>query len=179
MRGKTVAILIPTLSLAGLVLYARNQVSTLKTPSAAKLARTFPNDSRSVLEKCDKMLMYSLDPGPNFDTNGLPFKGGFHDYPIIGNIEVPEQKRKALLDELYNGLAVPDNFLSAGCFSPRHGLRARHDKRYVDMVICFSCMSVQVYTEKRTQGITTGITAEPRKAFNGMLSEGGVALSSR
>ena len=169
--------LVIMLVVAGTIVYANKNQTALKTPSAAKFARSLPDDSRSVLENCDKLTLYSLKPAYNFNTDGSAFQGGFHDYPVLGKTEIPADRRNEVLAQLYNGLAVPDNFLSYACFCPRHGLRAEKGKQYVDLVICFSCQQMQVFTEKRPDQMTTGISSEPRPAFDRILKDGKVKLS--
>ena len=165
------------LVVAGTIVYANKNQTALKTPSAAKFARSLSDDSRSVLENCDKLTLYSLKPFPTHSENGKPDPGTFEDYPIVGKTEIPADRRNEVLAQLYNGLAVPDNFLSFGCFSPRHGLRAEKGKQCVDLMICFSCQQMQVFTEKRPDQMTTGISSEPRHAFDRILKDGKVKLS--
>ncbi len=158
--------------------YGRVKSSALGMPSAAKFARAFPDDSRQVLESCDRLTLYSLDPGPAFRSDGMPFQGGFHDFPILGRVDIPANKRVELLAQLYNGLDVPNNFTLAACFNPRHGVRAEKGNRYADLVICFSCSQMQVYTDKRKGEQTTGIMSEPVADFNRRLTEAGAKLPS-
>src|SRR5262245_56825102 len=104
------AIVLTAICLTGVVLYALSHKPILKTTPADKFCCTFPDASQTVLENCDRMILYSIYPRPGFDPNGSPIKGAFHDYPILGQTEIGVTKRKALLAELYNGLAVPEPF---------------------------------------------------------------------
>ena len=142
-----------------------------------KFARSLPDNSRSVLENCDKLTLYSLKPAYNFNTDGSAFQGGFHDYPIVGKMVVPAKQRAAVLAQLYNGLTFPDNAGIPGCFNPHHALRAVKGKCVVDIVICFGCMQMQIYTEKHKDYDLDGISSEPRPAFDRILKDGKVKLS--
>jgi len=169
--------LVIMLVVAGTIVYANKNQTALKTPSAAKFARSLPDDSRSVLENCDKLTLYSLKPFPTHSENGKPDPGTFEDYPIVGKMVVPAKQRAAVLAQLYNGLTFPDNAGIPGCFNPHHALRAVKGKCFVDIVICFGCMQMQVFTEKRPDQMTTGISSEPRPALDRILKDGKVKLS--
>lgn len=164
------------LVVAGTIVNIHKKRTELKTPSEAKFARSLPDDSRSVLENCDKLTLYSLKPAYNFNTDGSAFQGGFHDYPVLGKTEIPADRRNEVLAQLYNGMANSSGQM-AGCFNPHHALRAVKGKRYVDIVICFGCMQMQIYTEKHKDYDLDGISSAPRLAFDRILKDGKVKLS--
>ena len=63
----------------------------------------------------------------------------------------------------------------ARCFSPRHGIRAVHDGKTADFIICFECAQVRVNVDgKEAQGFL--ISDSPATVFNALLTKAGVAL---
>jgi hypothetical protein len=94
---------------------------------------------------------------------------------VLGKKEIKDDKeRKKLLEALR--LGVEDNFgMVAGCFIPRHGIRLKKEAETIDLVICFQCMSVEVFKgDKKQPGFL--ISDGPQKTFNAVLSAPGVKL---
>ena len=63
---------------------------------------------------------------------------------------------------------------SAACFNPRHGIRATHDGKTVDLVICFECFSLQVFLGDTKAGALT--TDSPPPTFDRVLRKAKVPL---
>jgi hypothetical protein len=128
------------------------------------------------LDKADGFELYSLEPGQQLDKDGkvIEPKDGFHGYRVLGKTEVKLDDRKKLADALR--LGVEDNSGAvAGCFIPRHGVRLTDDKKTVELVICFQCLSVQVFVDgKKSDGFL--VTHEPQAAFDAVLKAAGVKL---
>jgi hypothetical protein len=130
-----------------------------------------------LFDKAQTFELISLDPEPKTDKDGkvVPVKDGFHGWKVLGKTEVKEAAvRKRLSDALR--LGAEDNFgMAAGCFIPRHGIRLKDGARTVDLVICFQCLSAQVFVNgERKEGFLT--TGEPQKAFDAVLKAAGVKL---
>lgn len=97
-----------------------------------------PDEAHAILEKADKYVLYSLraeKPKAGDET--------LHDWPIIRKTTVKSAAvRKELLGEL-------DKLVAQGggsrCFYPRHAIRASHDGKVVDLLICFECNNIEVY----------------------------------
>jgi hypothetical protein len=63
----------------------------------------------------------------------------------------------------------------AGCFIPRHGLRLKGGGKTVDLVICFQCLSAEVFVDgERQKGFLT--SGEPQTEFDATLKAAGVQL---
>jgi hypothetical protein len=63
----------------------------------------------------------------------------------------------------------------AGCFNPRHGIRAKSGDQVAELVICFECLSASTYLNgTATKGFL--LTASPQPAFNAALKEAKVPL---
>ena len=115
-----------------------------------------------------------------------PRKGGkasgtdenFHDWKVLGKVAIKEAAaRKKLVDALR--LGAEDNAgIVAACFIPRHGLRLKSGKETVDLVICFQCLSIQVYINgNMAKGFLT--SGDPQSEFDAALTAAGIQLAKR
>ena len=62
------------------------------------------------------------------------------------------------------------------CFNPRHGIRATHDGKTVELVICFECSSFDIYSGsegsvEKTKHLLVG--KSPEATFNKVLKDAG------
>jgi hypothetical protein len=133
-----------------------------------------PEEVERLFDKAERFELYSLDPENEFGK-GAREKDGFHGWKVLGMTEVKgEADRKRLVDALR--LGAEDNFgMVAACFIPRHGIRLKGGGKTVDLVICFQCLSVQVFEDaKRKEGFLT--TGEPQEVFDAVLKAAGVKL---
>jgi hypothetical protein len=98
-----------------------------------------PDEAHVILEKADKFVLYSLraeKPKAGEET--------LHDWPIIRKTTVKSAAvRKELLREL-DKLIVQGRGASR-CFRPRHAIRASHDGKTVDLLLCFECGGIEAY----------------------------------
>lgn len=133
-------------------------------------ANALPPDVEQIFKKADKLTLISLEPSPGY-------KGAkaFHGYEMLGQITVDKEKeREKLIGAFFKGISE-NKGLVAGCFIPRHGLRASHNGKTVEVVICFQCMSMLVYMDgKQAKSILT--TSSPQPTFNALLIEAKVPL---
>jgi hypothetical protein len=146
-------------------------------PNQVNPQNRIPESVEGLLAKADTFELYSLDPAREPEERGKaePAKDTFHGWKVLGKTEVKgEAERKGLADALR--LGAEDNFgVVAACFIPRHGLRLTGGGKTVDLVICFQCLSVQVFMNGERKGgfLTTG---DPQKAFDAVLKAAGVKL---
>jgi len=85
--------------------------------------------------------------------------------------------RRDLLRRLDAGMADPDKG-GATCFNPRHAIRATHDDRTVDLVICFECGWVYVYLngeERKQEEVDRAV----QPAFDEVLKAAGLPLAKK
>lgn len=131
-----------------------------------------PAAVEQLLDKAETFELVSLDPDNR--GKGVVAKDGFQGWKVLGKTSVKDEERKRLTAALR--LSVEDNFgIAAACFIPRHGIRLKGDGKTVDLVICFECLSAQVFVDgKRGKGFLT--TNEPRAAFDAVLKTAGVKL---
>ncbi len=134
---------------------------------------------KSFLETSEHFTLYSLQPYENPEaqsvSKALQNNPRFHNFPIIGQTSIDDKKtRQQLLDALYKGA---DNDRQMACFDPHHGIRATKGLQTMDLVICFTCNTLQV-----SGNVTTGnlyITSAPRDTFDHVLQEHQVPLATR
>ncbi|MDF1700203.1 MAG: hypothetical protein P1V36_03470 [Planctomycetota bacterium] len=140
-------------------------------------------DAREVLEQADSFELLSLEPrrGPRRPEDPPRLPERFHEYRVLGRVEVPLADRWQLLEALYAGVNEgPD--MGAGCWEPRHGIHATRGERTVDLLICFKCIAVRVVglqvpedPKRRTKKIST--TRAPEPAFDAVLRKFGLPKS--
>ena len=130
-----------------------------------------PRDAKAALEKATEWELYSLDPEHQKD----PPKDGFHGWKVLGKTTVKDaDTRKALLAALDKG-AMDNDGTVARCFDPRHGIRVKDGDKTIDLVICFECYQVKVFTgDKHAGDFLT--TRSPQPALDKVLTDAKVPL---
>jgi hypothetical protein len=123
-------------------------------------------DVRKILDKADRFVLLSLDPKATAKQEHKAWDEVFHDYRVRRKLEIRTQEtRDQLLGALYKGIADSHGMV-AMCFNPRHGIRASMGSENVDLLICFECMSIQIYGKTDGEVLTTG---SPATIFNRVL----------
>ena len=129
-----------------------------------------PKDVRAVLDNADRFELLSLDPTRQKEKP----KDDFHGWKVLGKTEVKDAPtRKKVVAALYKGVADSDGTVAA-CFNPRHGIRATHDGKTVELVICYECLSMQCFLGETRSGALT--TRSPQKTFDQVLTAAKVPL---
>lgn len=131
-------------------------------------------ETRRALDEGERLVLLSLDP--ERPLPGLPTRPTFHGHTVLGETEIRDAKDRAeLLRALYDGIATADGAAPA-CFNPRHGLRATHRDRTVELVICFECTQIEVHDGRgRERGVRTA--REPQPVLDRLLTKAGVPLA--
>lgn len=127
-----------------------------------------------ILNTGERFVCFSLDPARP-KTNSPP-SDTFHDYTILGRIEIPSQEGRAelLLNALYKGIKDSDGTVYK-CFEPRHGISATLAGETVDLVICFECGQIVVYEKKDVKAVI--ISRSPLPTFNQVLKLEGLPIA--
>jgi hypothetical protein len=132
--------------------------------------RTLPPDASALLDEAEAVELISIDPR---DRPPKPDES-FHGWKILGRATIQKpQDRRAIVAALKRSVGEADKV--AGCFEPRHGLRATKGGRVVDLVICFSCRWIEVHDGGTTSSVW--ISEAPKSAFNKALREAHVPLA--
>ena len=107
----------------------------------------------AALEKATELELYSLSGDENVQD-------GWHGTKVLGQTTVKGDDAKKLTAVVVK--SVGEGELGARCFIPRHGVRVTHDGKTYDLVICFECRWVYVYTDKneKPQIVTTSTSAQ-------------------
>src|SRR4051812_18265719 len=113
-------------------------------------ARADFKDAAALLARAKTFDLYSLDPA----SRGEGPKG-LHGWKVLGKTTLQDKDVRArALAAIEKGVRDSDGSV-AGCFRPRHGVRAVVDGKTVELVICFECLSLQVFEDgKRSFALT-------------------------
>jgi hypothetical protein len=156
----------------------------LATPLAGYSATgedKIPRAVAAALGAPDEFVLYSLEPGGlaagREETEDDKAGKTFHGHKVLGKTEVKGAARKKLVKALERGVADHDGSVAA-CFIPHHGIRVKKDKQTIDLVVCFQCAQVYVYTDGK-RGDSFLISTSPREAFNEVLKTARVPLSEK
>lgn len=132
---------------------------------------------RFVLENAERFEIFSLDPAvqvPEKERKGDNHLGG---YKVIGHkVLEREADRGQVLTLVYQGI-VDRPRDAVDCFEPRHGIRARLGKATVALVICYECVSIQVFRngKQRDREARSGKTVRP--AMNKLFRAHGLRIA--
>ncbi|HEY1169819.1 MAG TPA: hypothetical protein VGH19_00495 [Verrucomicrobiae bacterium] len=98
----------------------------------------FPGTLKKQLREADELTLYAL-----WTTNAqTALQEKFHDYPITGKVELKNHpRRQTTIEGLIQGSET--NSTEMVCFYPHHGLRAVHQGKTIDLLICFGCGKVE------------------------------------
>jgi hypothetical protein len=144
-------------------------VLAVSARSSDPQGKKFPDQAREVLDKAEQLELLGIDDQPKGKKED-PGKGDktFHGYPVLRRTVVKDQAaRKQLLDALYKGIAEAKG--TAKCFEPHHGVRATHQGKTVDLVICFKCDQMIVYEDGKSLGVVA-TTAAPQETLDKALA---------
>jgi hypothetical protein len=143
----------------------------LSRKQSRELDRLFPEKHRRILEEAAELEMFSIG-----GTAGQKAEEEFRYFGVVGKMRVTDGRIKAeLVSALFDGVATPSNMM--GCFKPHHGVRATHEGKTVDLLICFECQNFKGFAESGEFG--GAISKLPEDLFNRILTSGGVPLSAR
>lgn len=133
----------------------------LSGPALAEDAAV-PKEVQAVLLEAETLELYALDPEPK---KGNP--NTLEPYAVKAKVKVAKgEDREALVEALNKGL-VPDGPV-AGCFNPRHGIKASHEGKTVTLVICFECAHMYIHVNDKDEMYP--ITGHARTLLDRLLS---------
>jgi hypothetical protein len=88
----------------------------------------------------DQMTLYSIKTETTEADVG---QGRFHDYPILGKLEITDAaQRQEIMAAVSGGIGKG---WPAKCFLPRHAIRAVVDGQTIDYSICFHCSEIEIH----------------------------------
>lgn len=151
-------------------------------PTNTQLASAFPGNVRSLVEN-GSYTLYSLDPtNPDWEAAfeqsehpNQPVTATFYGYQILGQVAVSPSDKTVLREALYTSVARAAS--RAQCFHPHHGLRVTHNGKTADLVLCFSCGQMYVYTAGLDRHIAPlQMAGSSRAVFDRVLTEAGIEV---
>lgn len=142
--------------------------------AAEKEANEVPDAARAILDKAETIELVSILPHEERDPN----KETFRKYPVLGKTPIKDgEVRKRVVGALVKG-AADNKEGQAKCFDPRHAIRATHDGKTVELVICFACNYAQVYVEgKAVRGFSP--SKMPEAVLDKVLTDAKVPLAPK
>jgi hypothetical protein len=100
----------------------------------------------------------------------------FHGYRVLGRTKVKKGlERDELLQALRESIANSPLYY-VYCFEPRHAIRTSVGAKMADLVICFSCNRIEVYSPGNSR---TSISAAAQPSLDAALKRAGVPLGKR
>jgi RNA polymerase sigma factor (sigma-70 family) len=152
--------------------YVTVTTAPVKLRVTREQAMAIPSEFRKALGRAETLELYSLDPR----KPALKDEATFHEWKVLGKTEVKGESLTKLLAALKQGVDEADQNVSAGCYRPRHGLRATVDGKSYDFVICFECVLVLIYGASAEKNAGFHVSHSPAQTFNRILTDAMIAL---
>lgn len=142
-------------------------------PNQIGKAPQIPEPASSALTEAESMVLYSLNPDGLAKASKDQTK--FHGWIVLGTTEIRDASTREKMVTALRQATAENPGVAAGCFQPRHGLRLVKGDQTVDLVICFECLSAQIYADdKAVGGFLT--MSDPQAAFNAPLKAAGIPI---
>jgi hypothetical protein len=132
-----------------------------------------PDKAKSILDKASEFELYSLEPVEEGDKDKA-----IYGWKVLGKTTVKDiESRTVLLSGLEKSVAAGGR--GPACFDPRHAIRAVHEGKTTDLLICFECSRVFVYLDgKKVVSRVLGPGAD-QEMFDKILRDAGVPLAKK
>ena len=122
-----------------------------------------PDGVLAELADPDAVELLALHPYPHAlgdDDADLP---RFHGYGVLGRAPLADDEQEnRVLALVERGIETSDGMVAA-CFDPRHGLRVTAGGATWDFVICYACLSMNVFRDDvQLEGHLTSDAVEPQ-----------------
>jgi hypothetical protein len=88
---------------------------------------------------------------------------------VLGKTMVKADTRKQLVETFLKGMEGKID--PAKCFDPRHGIRATHGGKTVELVICFHCSQFILYVGSAEKGPLLLVNKSPEASFDKVLKD--------
>lgn len=122
----------------------------------------------TALEKAAELEIYSLD-------GERDVKDGWHGVKVLGKTAAKGDEAKKVVALLVKGVA--EGSAPARCFVPRHGVRVVHEKKTYDLLICFECSQIHIYTDGAEKAEMVVTSDNAHKALDAVLTAAKVPLA--
>ena len=122
-----------------------------------------PDGVLAALADPERVELLALHPYPYQLEGGEDGLELFHEYGVLGRAELEDGVGGNELLALIEQGIEESNGMVAACFNPRHGLRVAADGSTWELLICYECLSMQVYRDgERVEGHRTAESVEPQ-----------------
>ena len=146
-------------------------------PLSVDFGEELAQEHRDVLFQAAELELVALNPDwPTKETLADP--STLHGYTVRGRTTITDRApRHELLQALGDG-AKENNGMVAACFNPRHAIIANHGGKTCELIICFECLTFQVWdgTDK-VEGVDLSET--PRTTFDRIYTGTGLSIAPR
>ena len=133
-------------------------------PTQAQMQKVFPNHSEDVFTKGRQVTVFWIEhAGPSEHEND------FHGYHIRGQHTVTSAVLQERLKSGIEEAIATDPGSGARCFHPVHGLRVSEGTQSVDLVICFGCRRLVVFSGQSQSSSTLGKSGDTEFLLNRVL----------
>lgn len=121
-----------------------------------------PESVHTVLLGATSLELFALEPLHRDMTGASGDEAPhFHEYRVLGSAMLSTQaEAHEVLGLVYDSVRRSDGRV-AGCFNPRHGIRATIGEDVIDFVICFECLSMHVHEGAAQHGVLVSQDLEP------------------
>lgn len=127
--------------------YSKVQLKSFYEASSVELLSIHPSD-----------VVIEVDPSEPASVVRKPLTtplGSFHEYPILGSVRVSDADELASIRQAVADLERDGEAWSGGvsaCFSPRHCLRVSTSSGTTELLICYECTQVEIYSDGQRVG---------------------------
>ena len=110
-----------------------------------------PDGILASLADADHVELVALHPYPH-EIEGEQEIERLHGYGVLGRAALNDLAQGNQVLALIEQGIEASNGMVAACFNPRHGLTVTQGDEVWDLVICFECLSMQVYLDGERNG---------------------------
>lgn len=134
----------------------------------------FPPQMRDILENAPRIQLFETEVcSPGGETLTPKVKGRFQGCKVVRQADVTNpEARQRLVEEII--VAMRPFEFGAACFDPRHGVRAEHDGRRVELLICFECINFRGVSNEAS--FAGGFSTSAEESFKRILTEKTVSI---
>ncbi len=113
--------------------------SSLSKPKPSWPEEGLPERMREIMEQAPRIQIFAVETCPDGGTTLTPNESGkFQGCKVLRQAKVTDaEQKKKLVTRIISAVEPSDR--GAACFNPRHGIRAEHDGKRVELLICFEC----------------------------------------
>lgn len=139
------------------------KVTPIQSPAPAV---SLPQNVKEALENAEEFEILTLDTEKK--SSAISEKFIINSFSVTGNELTKindKNKRKELLNALYEDLSSTDPNKNASCFYPHHTIKVKHKDEFIMIAICFQCRKylgkISKKDFKQISGVFFGGTVPP------------------